>query len=89
MSEPFSANLVASVVANFIFTALFAIGAWIKSRLNASNCKSDCGFMECNTSLIEIQKVKKEQSTQRDLLENIISTLKSPHDSSLDEANIV
>ena len=89
MSEPFSANLIGSVVANFIFTALFAIGAWIKSRLNASNCKSGCGIFECNTSLIEIQKVKKEQSTQRDLLENIFKTLKSPDDSSLGEGNIV
>ena len=77
MSQEFNSNLFGGVVANFIFTALFAIGAWIKSRLNASNCKSDCGIFECNTSLIEIQRVKKEQSTQRDLLINIIDQLKS------------
>ena len=81
MSDQFSPNLLSSMVANFIFTALYAIGHWIKSRLNASNCKSDCGIFECNTSLIEIQKVKQEQSTQRDLLENIITALKSPENS--------
>ena len=78
MSQEFNSNLFGGVVANFIFTALFAIGAWIKSRLNASNCKSDCGIFECNTSLIEIQRVKKEQTTQRDLLINIMDQLKSP-----------
>ena len=78
MSQEFNSNLFGGVVANFIFTALFAIGAWIKSRLNASNCKSDCGIFECNTSLIEIQRVKKEQTTQRDLLINIMEQLKSP-----------
>ena len=78
MNNEFNSNLFGGVVANFIFTALFAIGAWIKSRLNASNCKSDCGVFECNTSLIEIQKVKKEQTTQRDLLVNIMDQLKSP-----------
>ena len=77
----FNNNLVGSVVANFIFTALFAIGSWIKSRLNASNCKSDCGIFECNTSLIEIQKVKEEQSTQRDLLQNIMDELRASEDS--------
>ena len=78
MNSEFNSNLFGGVVANFIFTALFAIGAWIKSRLNASNCKSDCGVFECNTSLIEIQKVKQEQTTQRDLLVNIMDQLKSP-----------
>ncbi len=76
-SNEFNNNLFGSVVANFIFTALFAIGSWVKSRLNASNCKSDCGIFECNTSLIEIQKVKHEQTTQRDLLENIMAELKA------------
>ena len=75
-NQEFNDNLFGSVVANFIFTALFAIGAWIKNRLAASNCKSDCGFFECNSSLIEIQKVKNEQSTQRDLLENIMNELR-------------
>ena len=78
MSEEFNNNLFGGMLANFIFTALFAIGAWVKSRLNASNCKSDCGVFECNTSLIEIQKVKNEQSTQRDLLVNIMDQLKGP-----------
>ena len=80
-NEEFNNNLVGSMVANFIFTALYAIGAWIESRLNASNCKSDCGIFECNSSLIEIQKVKHEQSTQRDLLENIMNELKGSEDS--------
>lgn len=80
MSQEFNSNLFSSVIANFIFSALFAIGAWIKGRLNASNCKSDCGFFECNTSLIELQKVKREQSTQRDLLVNIIEQLKGTND---------
>ena len=79
-SNEFNNNLFGSVVANFIFTALFAIGAWVKSRLNASNCKSDCGIFECNTSLIEIQKVKSEQTTQRDLLESIMAELQGPPD---------
>ena len=74
----FSSNLVGSMVANFIFSALFGIGAWIKGRLNASNCSTNCGFCQCDSSLIEIQKVKKEQSTQRDLLQDIILELKAP-----------
>ena len=80
-NQEFNNNLFGSVVANFIFTALFAIGAWIKSRLNQSNCKSDCGIFECNSSLIEIQKVKHEQSTQRDLLENIMNELRPSEES--------
>ena len=71
----FTSNFLGSSVANLVFTILFGIGAWIKGRLNASNCKCDCGFFECNTSLIELQKVRDEmishQETQRTILKDI------------------
>ena len=73
--ETFKANFLGSSVANLVFTVLFAIGAWIKGRLNSSDCKCDCGFFECNTSLLELQKVRKDivmhQNTQRGVLEDI------------------
>lgn len=73
--EAFQSNFFGSSVANLVFTVIFAIGAWIKGRLNQSNCKCDCGIFECNTSLLELQKVRQDivthQNTQRSMLEDI------------------
>ena len=79
MSDQFSSNLIGSTVANFIFVCILGIGAWIKSRLNKSNCKIDCGIFECDSSIVEIQEIKRDLSehteTQRGILKEILVQL--------------
>ena len=79
MSEQFSSNLIATAVANFIFVCIIGIGAWIKSRLNKSNCRMDCGVFQCDSSIVEIQEIKRDLSehteTQRGMLKEILEQL--------------
>ena len=70
-------QILAGSISNFIFISLFAIGAYIKNRLGKSNCHIDCGWLTCDSSLREIEKMdeklEKTQNTQRAMLEEIIS----------------
>ena len=66
----FSENIASGSVANLIFMVIFGVGAWIKSRLQQSNCKMDCGCLTCDSSLVELKTIKdKLHHTQRDQLE--------------------
>ena len=84
MSEQFSSNLIATGVANFIFVCVIGIGAWIKSRLNKSNCRMDCGIFQCDSSIVEIQEIKRDLSehteTQRGMLKEILVQLQQGTD---------
>ena len=75
-----SDTLIGSSIANFIFVCIIGIGAWVKSRLNKSKCKADCGIFECDSSIIEIQEMKKDieshTETQRGMLQDILTQLK-------------
>ena len=75
----FNENLLGSSIANFIFVCVFAIGAWLKSRLAKSNCKIDCGVFECDSSIIEIKQIKEDMlthtETQRGMLKDILVML--------------
>ena len=79
-----SDNLIGSSIANFIFVCLLGIGAWIKSRLARSKCKIDCGIFECDSSIIEIQEMKRDieshTETHRGMLEDILKQLKNGTD---------
>ena len=66
----FSENIASGSVANLIFMVIFGVGAWIKSRLQQSNCKMDCGCLSCDSSLVELQTIKEKlHHTQRDQLD--------------------
>ena len=68
--DSFSQTVAGGSVANMLFVVLFAIGAFIKSRLQKSNCKVDCGWLTCDSSLIELGQLKdKLHHTQRDQME--------------------
>ena len=77
----FNQNLLVSSIANFIFVCVFAIGAWLRTRLAKSNCKIDCGIFECDSSIIEIQQMKRDMEThtetQRGMLKDILVILDS------------
>lgn len=72
----FTSNLVGSGMANAIFAMLFFVGAWLKTRLNRSQCASNCYCFECETSLQELQslhtKLEHTQTTQKTMLKTII-----------------
>ncbi len=73
MSDNFQSNLIGSAVANFIFGCIIGIGIWIKSRLNKSNCKVDCGIFECDSSISELKRdITEHQETQRGMLKEIL-----------------
>lgn len=75
--EMFTSNLVGSGLANMIFAMVFFVGAWLKTRLNKSNCASNCYCFECETSLQELQslhnKLERTQTTQKTMLKQIIA----------------
>ena len=78
--DGFTTNLAAGAVSNFIFVCLFAVGAYLKQRLNNSDCHMNCGWLTCDSSLQELQVIKKElsrtQGTQHKILKDIIKMLR-------------
>ena len=82
MSDPlFTSNLLGSGAANLIFAMVFFIGAWLKTRLNKSNCASNCYCFECESSLQELQslhnKLERTQTTQNRMLQELIAHINS------------
>ena len=75
-----SNSVIGGAIANFIFVSLYAVGAYLKNRLGKSDCHIDCGWLTCDTSLKELEKLdnklEKTQSTQRNMLEEIIIHIK-------------
>lgn len=78
MSE-LGTQISTGIISNGIFVIIFAIGAWIKSRLGASNCKVDCGWLMCDSSLVELEKLKdhlhETQRHQSGMLKKIMSQM--------------
>lgn len=85
--DSFSQNLAAGAVSNFIFVCLFAVGAWIRSRLNNSDCHMNCGWLSCDSSLAELgslkSKLEETQGTQHKMLIDIVKLLREKEDSSM------
>ena len=75
----FSSSVAAGSVSNIFLLVAFGIGAWIKSRLNRSDCHLNCGCLKCDSELAELEVLKQRleatQSTQHDLLANIQAQL--------------
>ena len=75
----FTENLAAGAVSNFIFVCIFAVGAWIRSRLNNSDCHMNCGWLSCDSSLKELDSIKSKleetQGTQHKMLKDIVNLL--------------
>ncbi len=66
----FTTNFVGGSVANLLFVCLFGVAAFIKARLQKSNCKIDCGWISCDSSLTELTHIKEKlNNTQRDQME--------------------
>ena len=78
--DAFQSNLAAGAVSNFIFVCIFAIGAWLKQRLNDSECHMNCGWLSCDSSLKELHTIKdkleKTQGTQHKMLQDIVIMLR-------------
>ena len=68
--------LLGSTISNFIFVSLFAVGAFIKSRMKNSDCDLNVGFFSCHSSLEQLEQLKKTidrtQSKQNSMLHEII-----------------
>ena len=75
----FSQSVAAGSVSNIFLLVAFGIGAWIKSRLNRSDCHLNCGCLQCDSELAELETLKHRlevtQSTQHSLLANIQAQL--------------
>ena len=56
--ESFGTQFGSSVIANTVFVILFAVGKWVQNRLKQSDCHLDCGWLSCDSSLIELNKIK-------------------------------
>ena len=71
----FSSSIAAGSVSNLFLLVVFGVGAWVKSRLNKSDCHLNCGCLQCDSELEELGKLKHRleatQGTQRELLVNI------------------
>ena len=75
----FSSSVAAGSVSNVFLLVVFGIGAWVKSRLNKSDCHLNCGCLQCDSELAELdvlkQRLEQTQSTQHDLLADIQAQL--------------
>ena len=71
----FSQSVAAGSLSNIFLLIAFGVGAWVKSRLNKSDCHLNCGCLQCDSELAELDKLKHRleatQGTQRELLVNI------------------
>ena len=75
----FSSSIAAGSISNIFLLIVFGIGAWVKSRLNKSDCHLNCGCLQCDSELAELESLKHRlevtQSTQHSLLANIQAQL--------------
>jgi len=68
-------NFLGSSVANLGFGVILAIIIWLKRRIRVSKCKTNCHWFECESQLAELEHVKREVTTQRGMLQDVISML--------------
>ena len=77
--ENFNAQLTSGVIANSIFVALYAIGRWLQSRLQNSDCDMNCGCLSCHSELSELHSIKEHihqtQRLQSGMLRKIVAKM--------------
>lgn len=75
-----STSVYGGAISNFVFVCVFAVGAFIKNRLDKSRCELNCGILNCQSSISELEKIDaKLTTTQRDqhnILNEIITHLR-------------
>ena len=76
MSDYYS-NFAGSSTANFIFIVVLGGLNWLRTRLNKSQCKSNCYVFDCEAHLDELKHVKNEVQTQRGLLTSLMEMMDS------------
>ena len=77
--DNFGEQFGSGLVANGVFVILFAVGKWIQSRLQNSDCHLDCGWLSCDSSLSELNHIKthltETQRYQAGMLQKIIKQI--------------
>ncbi len=71
MSDYYS-NFAGSSTANLVFIVVVGVLNWLRTRLNKSQCKSNCYVFDCEAHLDELKTVKSEVQTQRGLLTTLL-----------------
>ena len=70
-------NIAGSAISNFIFLCVIGVGAFIKSRLDTSNCSCSLGVFNCDSHIKEVEKkLDRTQSIQQNMLEEIVIGLR-------------
>jgi len=76
MSDYYS-NFAGSSTANLVFMLVLGGLNWLRTRLNRSQCRSNCYVFDCEAHLDEIKHVKTEVQTQRGLLTSLLELMDS------------
>ena len=76
MSE-FLQIVAGSSTTNMLFLVLLGVLNYFRKRLNKSECQSHCYIFDCEAQIAELHTVKKEMSTQRGMLQNVVDMLDS------------
>lgn len=76
MSDYYS-NFAGSSTANLVFILVLSGLNWLRTRLNRSQCKSNCYVFDCEAHLDELKHVKNEVQTQRGLLTSLLEMMDS------------
>ncbi len=71
----FAQVIAGSSATNVMFLILFGILNYCRKRLNKSECQSHNCLFDCEAQLTELQHVKQSVTTQRGMLENVLSIL--------------
>ena len=70
-------TIAGSAISNFIFLCIVGVGAFIKSRLDSSNCSCSLGIFNCDSHIKEVEKkLDRTQSIQQNMLEEIVIGLR-------------
>ena len=69
--------MAGSSATNLLFIIVLGVLNYLRKRLNKSNCQSHCYIFDCEAHLTELQDVKKQVSTQRGMLQNVLEILDS------------
>jgi hypothetical protein len=78
-------TVAASSTSNVILILVFGIANCIRKRLNKSSCQSHNCLFDCEAQLDDLKHVKHQVTTQRGMIEEILSTIQ--HRESVIELN--
>jgi hypothetical protein len=79
--EGIGSQVSSGIISNAIFVIIFAVGAWLKSRLGTSHCAANCGILSCDSELIELTQIKEHlhetQRNQTNILNRIVKQIEA------------